>query len=277
MKSNISGICLLAALTLSIFLSSCNEDEPMRPTTSYYSIRGQVFSAKNPSAYMQGVIVTTGYKSDTTDSFGRFYFKNVAGGSIKISFRYPNFRNIDTLISLIADTSISAGLKRELSDIFPNDLGYTWRYLVTNTVLGKTSQDTVTVKIISGGYSGNSTVWEYQGHSLFRSPLYTVTVINDTALFNGNIEYIFPLSIGKDWHMPFRTIDVRAIQTVTTKAGKFENCYFISQEASLGIGKDSRGYWFAPGIGLVQDYYYYFSMSEGAKEENWQLIDYKLE
>lgn len=273
----ILGIFIIA-LTFSICLSSCKKDEPAAPL-SYYSIRGKVFSAKDTSEYLQGVIVSSGSQSDTTDTNGLYYIKNAAGGSITLSFRYPDFRNKDTVISLTSDTSVSAGLVRAQQSIFPNETGNTWKYRVIDSIYNR--NDTVLVQITGSGYfpdGRKGKIWRYTGkvYPNDNSYLYRVGSFNDTVFFNSEIEYIFPLTIGKKWHQHFQTTEVQAIETVTTSAGTFENCYKIYVSENGDNYRFSRTLWFAPGIGMIKEIRSLYSLGR-VEYTFWQLLDYKLE
>lgn len=96
---NKRNILMLFGIYILIIVSSCTSDDPTPPSASVHSVRGRVLYATG--AAVNGVVVTCGTYTDTTDTNGAYEFKDIEGKSytvtpVKSGYTFtPSVRTVD--------------------------------------------------------------------------------------------------------------------------------------------------------------------------------------
>ena len=189
---------------------------------------------------------------------------------------------------------------------FPNKVGDSWTYAVTDTAYGhRWGSDfrtgTLHISIIDstklpGGTSATvwRTVWPPEV-SPARPPWNVDTAYvwtsGDTVKISYGVEpilfppksmrdivitdiYIFPFQMGSGWRIQGPdTTQVVSKDSLSIPAGTFDNVYRINTHTFMGSFNYSinRDVWFKPGVGLVQK-----MVSFNGTYYTWKLVDYHV-
>ncbi|MFZ4620476.1 MAG: PEGA domain-containing protein [Bacteroidota bacterium] len=168
-----------------------------------------------------------------------------------------------------------------ISNYFPLTVGSSWHYERTDTGGGKYVDSTsFTVADMRLLYNGAMAVLWIEKSPLTVDSL-LVSSSNDTVRFYSapyqsgfnRRTFIFPLTSGKTWSAPVRSYTVDTIETVTTKAGVFTNCFRIQEIIGIPNTYGHPTYWIHPVAGIVKVYDYDFLER---RYEIWNLKSYYI-
>jgi len=174
------------------------------------------------------------------------------------------------------------------SEIFPDKVGDTWRYLVYDTTTGGPSQYYLDVSIVAdtalpGGIM--ATIWKYQYPGFADTSL--VILKGDTIQFLSNTinlavikQYVIPFSVNSSWPNPLcDRSQVTVIERTGVVVGQthFLNSFHLSSHSGCPDRDFIIDEWFADNIGLVKSY---FNPSGSfiitTHITNWLLMSYSL-
>jgi len=182
------------------------------------------------------------------------------------------------------------------TDIFPNKIGDTWVYLVNDTLVNRTSQDSpfvqynLTVSVIKSieltpGITAN--VWIYSSPKGIDTNYVIQT--GDTIHFidiNQNVystfakQYIIPFQLHDSWQYStpsFQNITVDSEANITVERMKYENAFHISGHSGLPDANFKIEEWLANNVGVVKRYFNPDGMLIDPRHIiSWTLISYHL-
>ncbi len=209
---------------------------------------------------------------------------------------------IETTLILTFVILISCGKEVPLSPIkagsvrdFPNSLGSTWVYYLTDnlqppndSVKPGTKLDTVTATIdryATDPASGlKATVWSYF-HNSSLIPEKLVVIHGDTVYFywsyekNDKIGLIFPFDYRDTWQTGGYLSGDRTtvIDTIAMRvpAGLYPRVYVLKNERRTSISTDERTMtlWFVPGLGIIKIHLHEKHL-RSVGDSTWTLIDH---
>jgi hypothetical protein len=164
---------------------------------------------------------------------------------------------------------------------FPNKIGTTFVYAVTDSASNQSYNVNVTIK-------GNSTlangtpvqVWTYNYPD--RVDTNYISINKDSVVFYDNMNYItnrynFPLTVGEKWSKPYKqdTTTVIGTQPLTTKAGYFPQTFLLEEHTHAENYSSISYQWFVPTVGMVKMHIKQLTFGF-PQVQTWELISYSF-
>jgi hypothetical protein len=183
------------------------------------------------------------------------------------------------------------------TDIFPNKIGDTWLYLVNDTLVNRSSEDSpfaqynMTVSVIGsielpGGTKANVWVYSYPAGSDTNYVFQTQDTIHFIDV-NQNVystfvrQYIVPLQLHNSWKYSvpsFQKITVDSQSNIKVGQFNYENAFHISGYSGLPDATFEIEEWVADNVGVVKRYFNPDGMAIDPRHIiSWTLVNYHLE
>ena len=278
MKPKIKYLLLISIL---IFTNGCKKEDTVANSSEV--ITGKVFGKIYCDTYPAGALIYI--DSISTGKYTPYIIDSLTEGIHSVGFNKLYFNDSVIVAQVRANTIPVARctLKQTLnvSNYLPLTVGSSWIYERRDTGYSK-SVDTTSFIVANVGlaFTGKlGVLWLEKYPSTVDT--FIVCSSNDTVRFyylgyqSGpeSRAFAFPLFVGKTWKNMVLTITVDTIETVTTKAGVFTNCFRIQQTTSVPNTYGHPTYWIHPNAGIVKVYDYDFVEQ---RYQIWNLKSYYI-